>query len=185
MSIIKAIKHVLGMSPTPANNFVLDASADNGTMKLARQSGQDIITVAADGGVSILGGIVAPSAGQVGELRTVSGGPANIGNGTVTGFGDFTLTPGVWDIQTQMSINPTDAGCTLQHVTGLLTAGTLGNLSAKLQSVTIGQGITSTISGPLSRLVITENTTIYCVARAFYTAGTVSVSAVMTARRVA
>lgn len=52
MSIIRAIKHRLGLSATPANNFVLDASADNGTMKLARESGQDIMTVDAAGKVA-------------------------------------------------------------------------------------------------------------------------------------
>jgi hypothetical protein len=52
MSIIRAIKHRLGLSVTPANNFVLDASADNGTMKLARESGQDIMTVDAAGKVA-------------------------------------------------------------------------------------------------------------------------------------
>ena len=51
MSIIRAIKHRLGLSVTPANNFTLDASADNGTMKLARESGQDIMTVDAAGKV--------------------------------------------------------------------------------------------------------------------------------------
>lgn len=45
MSLIKAIKAQLGLSSTPTNNFTLDASADNGTMKLARNSGQDILTV--------------------------------------------------------------------------------------------------------------------------------------------
>ena len=52
MSLIKAIKAQLGLSVTPANNFTLDASAANGTMKLARNSGQDIMTVAADGKVA-------------------------------------------------------------------------------------------------------------------------------------
>ena len=52
MSIIRSIKHRLGLSVTPANNFVLDASADNGTMKLSRESGQDIMTVDAAGRVS-------------------------------------------------------------------------------------------------------------------------------------
>jgi len=52
MSIIRAIKNQLGLSVTPANNFVLDASADNGTMKLARESGQDIMTVDAAGKVA-------------------------------------------------------------------------------------------------------------------------------------
>lgn len=53
MSIIRAIKHRLGLSVTPANNFTFDASADNGTMKLARESGQDIMTVDADGTTSL------------------------------------------------------------------------------------------------------------------------------------
>ena len=52
MSIIRSIKARLGLSVTPANNFVLDASADNGTMKLARESGQDIMTVDAAGKVA-------------------------------------------------------------------------------------------------------------------------------------
>lgn len=52
MSLLKMIKAQLGLSSTAANNFVLDASADNGTMKLARGSGQDIMTVAADGTVT-------------------------------------------------------------------------------------------------------------------------------------
>ena len=58
MSIIRSIKHRLGLSVTPANNFVLDASADNGTMKLARESGQDIMTVDAVGKVSFSVGIL-------------------------------------------------------------------------------------------------------------------------------
>lgn len=55
MSLLKAIKAQLGLSTTPANNFTLDASADNGTMKLARESGQDIMTVDADGKVAFPG----------------------------------------------------------------------------------------------------------------------------------
>jgi hypothetical protein len=49
MSLLRAIKAQLGLSVTPANNFTLDASADNGSMKLARGNAgvttQDIITV--------------------------------------------------------------------------------------------------------------------------------------------
>lgn len=49
MSLLKAIKAQLGLSVTPANNFTLDASADNGTMKLARGNAgattQDVMTV--------------------------------------------------------------------------------------------------------------------------------------------
>lgn len=56
MSLIKAIKHQLGLSVTPANNFTWDASADNGTAKLARGNAgattQDIMTVDAAGKVT-------------------------------------------------------------------------------------------------------------------------------------
>lgn len=73
MSIIRAIKHRLGLSVTPANNFVLDASADNGTMKLTRETGQDIILVDAAGKVTFPQGYdgtlrVGPFAGSLGVI---------------------------------------------------------------------------------------------------------------------
>ena len=53
MSIIKSIMQQIGLSSTPANNFTLDASANNGTMKLARGNAgattQGIMTVDAGG----------------------------------------------------------------------------------------------------------------------------------------
>lgn len=56
MSLIKAIRAQLGLSNTAANNFTLDASADNGTIKLARGNAgattQDILTVDASGNVN-------------------------------------------------------------------------------------------------------------------------------------
>ena len=60
MSLLKAIKAQLGLSNTPANNFTLDASADNGTLKLARGNAgattQDILTVDANGRVAFTQG---------------------------------------------------------------------------------------------------------------------------------
>lgn len=56
MSLARFIRAQLGLSNTAANNFTLDASADNGTMKLVRgNSGagtQDILTVDASGNVN-------------------------------------------------------------------------------------------------------------------------------------
>ena len=58
MSLIHAIKAQLGLSNTPANNFHLDASAADGTLKLRRGNAdaptQDILTVAPNGTVSII-----------------------------------------------------------------------------------------------------------------------------------
>lgn len=57
MSIIKAIRAQLGLSSTATQNFTLDASAADGTMKLARGNAgattQDILTVDANGKVSM------------------------------------------------------------------------------------------------------------------------------------
>ena len=69
MSLLTLIKAQFGKSNTPANNFTLDASADNGTLKLARGNAgattQDILTVDASGKVSF------PQMGQT--WQTVTG----------------------------------------------------------------------------------------------------------------
>ena len=56
MSLLKTIRQQLGLSGTAANNFTLDASAADGTMKLARGNAgattQDILTVDASGNLS-------------------------------------------------------------------------------------------------------------------------------------
>lgn len=56
MSLLRLIKAQFGRSVTPANNFTLDASADNGTLKLARgnagETTQDILTVDSAGKVA-------------------------------------------------------------------------------------------------------------------------------------
>lgn len=55
MSLIKALMAQFGKSVTVANNFTLDASANNGTMRLARGNAgattQDVLLIAADGKV--------------------------------------------------------------------------------------------------------------------------------------
>ena len=63
MSLIKAIRAQLGMSGTATNNFTLDASAADGSMKLARGNAgvttQDVLSVAADGKVDFPAGLAA------------------------------------------------------------------------------------------------------------------------------
>lgn len=58
MSLIKIIRAQLGLSGTATNNFTLDASADDGTVKFARGNAgattQDLITVAANNAITLL-----------------------------------------------------------------------------------------------------------------------------------
>ena len=63
MSLLKIIKAQLGISSAPTNNFTLDASAQDGTMKLSRGNAgattQDLMTVAGDGRVAFPAGLSA------------------------------------------------------------------------------------------------------------------------------
>ncbi len=86
MSLLKMIRAQLGLSSTPANNFTLDASADNGTMKLARGNAgattQDLITV------------------NAANLITGGSGATLVGNGPIVSVSRITsnqsVSSGVW-----------------------------------------------------------------------------------------
>jgi hypothetical protein len=108
MSLIKAIKAQLGLSVTPANNFSLDASADNGTMKLARNSGQDIMTVAADGKVTFPATPRVYASGEVIQRLVFNG-------ASTTGISATSLTN---IINTLKSITPKSTNSTL-YVIGI------------------------------------------------------------------
>lgn len=87
MSLLKTIKAQLGLSNTAANNFTLDASADNGTMKLARGNAgattQDILTVDAAGLVSFSQGVTnIPTSAYITTPSSLTGGVVqNIAHG--------------------------------------------------------------------------------------------------------
>lgn len=82
MSLLKTIKQQLGLSVTPANNFTFDASADNGTMKLARGNAgattQDILTVDASGSVRVPSQVTPTFVADVTNSGTATG-PVNVG----------------------------------------------------------------------------------------------------------
>ena len=196
MSLLKIIKAQLGLSGTPGNNFCLDASADNGTMKLARGNAgattQDVMTVDAAGkvtfpiGATIKGGATAPASGMIGELLTASGGPVDIGIGAVPGNLNSLLIPaGVWDIQVWGSFAPSAAGCNHRQICGSLVSATLGNISNVSEWTTTAAGVTSVMSGYTSRQVFTVPTIVFIVVRAQGTSGTINATGTINARRVA
>ena len=80
MSLIKAIRQQLGLSVTPANNFCLDASAADGTMKLARGNAgattQDVLKVTSGGVIQTPQNVVAFRANTVSaSIPTGTGSP--------------------------------------------------------------------------------------------------------------
>lgn len=100
MSTLKLNKTQIGISDTATNNFTLDASAANGTMKLARGNAgattQDIFSVDAAGKISF---IQAPSipyrSGEVLQVLTFIDSGAGIVSNTLTNItnSNKTITP--------------------------------------------------------------------------------------------
>ena len=103
MSLLRAIKHQLGLSVTPTNNFTLTAEADNGTMKLARGNAgattQDIMTVDAAGKVAFPQGLSYIGACLVAEKTTTQ----TVNSGTQTVVAPFNAAT----LDTQSGFNAT------------------------------------------------------------------------------
>ena len=139
-------------------------------------------------GVRLVGGITAPSAGQVGELLTSTGGPVNIGIAAApSNLAAVTLTPGVWDVQVFGGFTPSASNCYLTDICASTVAGTLqsGISRAANTSTTQGGGTTGFLAGNMGRMVVTSNTTVTCVARAGGPSGTIDCTGTIQARRVA
>jgi hypothetical protein len=85
---VTATKLQTGVSGTNTNNFILDASAADGTMKLERGDGQDIMTVDAAGKVSFPQNAVYPKL----IATAVFDGALTGSNAPIAGFGVTTVT---------------------------------------------------------------------------------------------
>ena len=76
MSLLKIIKAQLGISSTPTNNFTLDASAQDGTMKLSRGNAgattQDVMVVDGTGKATFPSGSEMLGVGQTWQNVTPS-----------------------------------------------------------------------------------------------------------------
>lgn len=186
MSLIKAIKAQLGISSTPANNFTLDASAADGTMKLARNSGQDIITVSAAGAVSLLGGVVAPGTGMIGEyLQGTDLGSQSIVTTSFYGAASLTIPAGVWDVFGECSFSLDTGPSTVRQVS-INTVNSAHGAGLRTHSSTMTAGFPDTLSTGLVRLVLASPTLYYVVGRAAFSGGTMNiVTGQIYARRVA
>jgi hypothetical protein len=145
----------LGDSVTPANNFTLDASADNGTMKLARGNAgattQDVMTVDADGKVAFPQNVVPVFQG------------AFASSGVASGNTPLPLTPSVIVGVTQAGavLTPQVAGwyqCNLQLTLEVPGAGSLG------AAITSSNGIRQHIQPPYSGnfAVVSVSDLAYC-----------------------
>lgn len=194
MSLIKAIKQQLGLSVTPANNFTLDASADNGTMKLARGNAgattQDIMTVDAAGGVAIRGRTVNPSAGNIGELIVSAGSSVIVTNVTQQTIETLNLTAGVWDVVGFMRWSSAGTHTITRLDISISQTNNTSNVVGNSQiydSMNFNPGATGALSHstPPTRVVLSAPAIVYLVALTIHTNPGLTANGQIYARRVA
>lgn len=198
MSLIKAIKQQLGLSVIPANNFTLDAAADNGTMKLARNNGQDIMTVAVDGGISIRGTATNNNAayGFVGEFLTANRTVASAGalvSGTTRDVTSVLLGAGDWDVEGLVGL-VTTASTNVTRIEGLISTSAIADTfgEGSINSINyIGGAVlntpangTPTIIAPKQRLSLSAPTTVYLDTTVYFTVAAAACFGTINARRV-
>ena len=146
MSLLKIIKAQLGLSTTPANNFVLDASAQDGTLKLSRgnegATTQDVLVVDAAGKVTFPVGSQMLGVGQTWQAVTRVGGQA---------YTNDTDKPIVYAVSAITSANNVMGNISIQFSGGpsvtVATAGGGGVSQTSLHgSIVIPSGATYTLT---------------------------------------
>jgi len=155
---VTATKLQTGVSGTNTNNFILDASAADGTMKLERGDGQDIMTVAADGKVSF-------PQNTFTQLENTGFNPS-LATQTNTALASVTLTPGTWLLTGQVDLQSTAALITWLSIflnsSSAIDAGSYGR-STYVPWVVLNTGANGAPSLTTSRMVTVIADTVYSV----------------------
>ncbi len=131
----------------------------------------------------------APPAGYIGEQLSAAATSVSLTNNTAKTITSVALTAGNWDVYVHAIASFTNAGTTWGLDLGVSsTTNTLqGNFGEQKQAL---EGITVAATGSLGlsvsafRVSLSATTTYYCVATAFFTAGTCSSSGSIRATRV-
>ncbi len=138
------------------------------------------------GGVSNGGKFQAPSTGFIGQQLTANATAVATSSGTSKTITSVTLTAGVWDVSGSFRSTATGGAAVMQAALGGVSA-TDNTLSGNPGIDHIQINVTGAVLGsvvPLTRVVITANTTYYLVVQNFYTSTTCPTDAKITATRV-
>lgn len=143
MSIIRAIRAQLGLSGTASQNFTLDASAADGSMKLARGNAgattQDIMTVSAAGKVQFPAGSDMIGVGQTWQ--------------------DVKASRAVGTTYTNTTGRPIQVSVTCSVNTGVVNTLSVDGLPVAYSSVgVIGNGLTLQAIVPAGSTYVLTNT---------------------------
>ena len=163
MSILKSIRHQLGLSATATHNYTLDASADDGTMKLAQGNAgattKDVLNVDASGNITIdqnltvLGTVTAAIANPIQPITaTVASNALTVGvSQTALAFRNTTVGGAPATVNSNGALSLTvPSGATLGTVNGiaarlvLLALNNAGTMALGIVNLTGGGNLDET-----------------------------------------
>lgn len=129
------------------------------------------------------------AAGYVGEIISslvATGSPVSLSTATAANVTSISLTAGDWDVEGNINFTLTGATATAFAGGILSTTATLPTDGSEVASGVVTTAITGVngITLPRKRLSLASTTTIYLVAKATFTLGTIGVWGGVTARRV-
>ncbi len=144
-----------------------------------------INTTTQSGGVMQGGQTQAPSAGFIGEQIRSAVSSVSLSSVTTTNITSISLTAGIWDVSGNIAF--------VGIITGVNFIGVLNTTSATLGTSGDNQSATptpptasaeSSVCIPAWRVTLTATTTVYLIARANYSVGTLTVNGRISATRV-
>jgi hypothetical protein len=123
--------------------------------------------------------------GSVGEYLSTTSGTAPLTSGTPESVGTINLTAGDWDVQATTTF--LTSGVSAMNVVLVSLSPTLNVVNSQLGSTTVLQAsltpATQTISTPVFRINISALTAWFATVQANYSAGSVSATTLLVARR--
>jgi hypothetical protein len=157
-------------APTPA---IADNDTSVATTAFVKSQGYSRSAGVTDGSSA--------AAGQIGEYLTATGASILLTTTTSASCGTLSLTAGDWDVWGLISYAMSVA-CTNIYAT-INTAVSFANPYTSISST--GATITNTqLAAPMVRISLTATTTVYIVAQALFSSGTVNAQGTLWARRV-
>jgi hypothetical protein len=123
--------------------------------------------------------------GQVGEFVTASGGSVGLSSGNVASVASLTLTAGDWSVDGNVQFTAAGSTVPTEIIACVNSSATLLNAIRTQLRATFGTGALLLIGvGGSTRWNVTAATTMYLLARSSFTAGSMTASGTIFARRV-
>jgi len=123
------------------------------------------------------------NAGSVGEFVSATASSISLPTNTPTNITSMSLTAGDWDVSASIGFTTGTTNLTLATGGTSTTSATFGSIGTVFQYA--GPALNGYTNGiPVNRLSLSSTTTVYCVASAVFSSGSVTGSCLLRARRV-